>query len=291
MKPFIALTLAMSLPVIATAQTASQKDIEAILEQQQKQIEALQKQLKQTQTQIEMTADAIDEASSNQSASSGSSKTHIGGYGELHYNNIENAEKIDFHRFVLFIDHEFSSDIRFVSELELEHSLAGDGKPGEVELEQAYIEMDLSDTSSFKAGLFLMPIGILNETHEPNTFYGVERNPVEGNIIPTTWWEAGVGYTTRFAEGWSADFSIHSGLNVDPAVYSIRGGRQKVANANADSLAYTARLKYTAIPGLEIAASYQIQDDLTQGLSDASADLFSAHLVYNTGNFTIRTLY
>lgn len=45
----------------------------------------------------------------------------------------------------------------------------------------------------------------------------------------------------------------------------MRSGRQKVANANAENLAYTARIKYTAINGLELAATLQYQTDITQG--------------------------
>ena len=75
----------------------------------------------------------------------------------MHYNNLEgeggasDANSLDFHRFVLFVDHEFSDGIRFVSELEVEHSLAGEGKPGEVELEQAYLDLDINkeDAISF----------------------------------------------------------------------------------------------------------------------------------------------
>ena len=86
--------------------------------------------------------------------------------------------------------------MRFFSEFELEHSLVkdtqeGEEAPGEVELEQAFIEYDFDQRNTARAGVFLLPIGILNETHEPPTFYGVERNTVENVIIPTTWW-AGV---------------------------------------------------------------------------------------------------
>ena len=57
----------------------------------------------------------------------------------------------------------------------------GDGTSGYVELEQAYVEYDLTGSTSISAGLFLIPIGLLNQTHEPDTFYGVERNDVEKN--------------------------------------------------------------------------------------------------------------
>ena len=97
--------------------------------------------------------------------------------------------QIDFHRWVLFLNHRFNDSITLYSELELEHSLSGDGKNGEVELEQAYLDFAFGKGLHAKAGLFLLPVGILNETHEPNTFFGVERNPIEKEMIPTTWWE------------------------------------------------------------------------------------------------------
>lgn len=225
------------------------------------------------------------------------SRTHIGGYGELHYNNLQEVDgdqsnKMDFHRFVLFFSHRFSDSIRFVSELELEHSLAGEGKPGEVELEQAYIELDHNSQASTQAGLFLVPVGFLNETHEPPVFYGVERNEVESIILPTTWWEAGVQHIRRFGDGWQWNIAVHSGLKMPTSDFRIRSGRQKVAEADATHLAYTTRLKY-AIPGLEWAATYQLQKDPSQiggdGLDDGS--LLETHIAVNRGKFGLKALY
>jgi len=268
-----------------------------ILKKQQEQIETLQKKLSKTDEKIEQTDEKVETSVAiieENLAQVPSRKTNVGGYGELHYNNIDENEKVDFHRFVMFLDHEFNDKIRFYSELELEHSLSGDGTPGTVALEQAYIEIDVSDATKIQSGILLTPVGIINETHEPDTFYGVERNPVEKDIIPTTWREAGVAVETQFVAGFSGNFSIHSGFNVETTgsnSFLVRNGRQKVANANADSLAYTARLKYTAIPGLEIAGSYQIQDDITQGASSTRANLLSAHAIYNKGKFGLRALY
>ncbi len=292
----IAVASLLSASSVNAAEPTNQ-DLLDMLKKQQAQIEALQEKLNKTDKKVDQNDEKIESTVTvieENLAEKSSSKTTIGGYGELHYNNIEDSESIDFHRFVMFFGHEFTDSIRFFSELEVEHALSGDGKPGEVELEQAYIEMDLSDDTTLKTGVFLIPVGIINETHEPPTFYGVERNPVEKNIIPATWWEAGAGFNTRFSDGLSADFAIHSGLNVPTDgsnSFLIRNGRQKVAKASADSLAYTARVKYTAIPGLELAASYQVQTDVTQGELGADANLFTAHAVYNTGNFGLRALY
>lgn len=291
-KTLIASAVVSLFATSAVRASEETKELRKIITEQEKVLKALEKRLDETEQQLDLTATAVESASSNKSA------TSIGGYGELHYNNIQtknggSKKEIDFHRFVLFIGHEFNSKLRFFSEFELEHSLSGDGKPGEVELEQAYVEYDYSDTVTTKAGLFLIPVGILNETHEPPTFYGVERNPVEKNIIPSTWWEAGAGVTIKPTGGITFDAVVSSGLKVGDD-YKIRGGRQKVAKAAAESFAYTGRIKYTAIPGLELAATLQYQEDLSQDdktVDQADATLLEAHAIYNVGKFGLRALY
>lgn len=269
-------------------------ELRKVIAEQQKVLKSLERRLNETDQKLNATADQV-EATTEESLFS---NTTIGGYGELHYNNYDEKDaKIDFHRFVLFFGHEFSDSVRFFSEFELEHSLSGDGKPGEVELEQAYVEVDINEELSSKVGLFLIPVGIINETHEPPTFYGVERNGVEKNIIPATWWEAGVAFNYKPTGGVSIDGAVTSGLNVG-SDFSIRGGRQKVAKATAENLAYTGRVKYTAIAGLELAATVQYQSDVTQDGSNfdarvdtASATLFETHAIYQIEDFTVRALY
>lgn len=267
-----------------------------IIAEQQKVLASLEKRLDETDQKLNATAEHIEVEAEN--TSSVFANTTIGGYGELHYNNYDDSDaKVDFHRFVLFFGHEFSDSVRFFSEFELEHSIAGEGKAGEVELEQAFVEVDINETVSTKVGLFLVPVGIINETHEPPTFYGVERNGVEKNIIPATWWEAGVAFNFKPAAGVSIDGAITSGLEVSDN-FKIRDGRQKVANAKAENLAYTARVKYTAINGLELAATVQYQTDITQGganftgsVDTADATLLEAHAIYQINDFTVRALY
>jgi len=223
-------------------------------------------------------------------------KTTLGGYGELHLNTGD-IDQIDFHRWVLFVNHEFNDRLRLFSELELEHSVAGDGNPGEVELEQAYIEYDATDSLVLRAGLFLVPVGLLNEVHEPNTFFGVERNNVEVNIIPTTWREAGVGFNADLGNGLGLDGSFHSGLDVPDTgsnSFRIRSGRQSAAEALAESWASTARLRYTGIEGLALSGFVQYQSDLTQGdaLNETNdAILFGATLDYRYEGFGLKALY
>ena len=282
------------------AQMPSPEVMWDIIQKQQKEIDALKAGQKSTEEKVEATAQAIEEqdtgAGHGMSLSSG--KTQVGGYGELHYNNLDtdngNQKELDFHRFVLFFGHQFSDRLRFFSELELEHAFSADtndgSNDGAMELEQAYLEYDLNDRHSLRGGISLVPVGIINETHEPATFYGVERNPVEKNILPTTWWAAGVGARGELAPGWGYDVSLHEGLN--NTAYNIRKGRQKTSAADARDLASTARIKWTGMAGVELAATIQYQQNITQGFdNDASAWLYEAHADIQRGPFGLRALY
>mgnify|MGYP001820469472 FL=1 len=280
----------------------SMEEMWQIIQEQQAEIEALKKQQQSTAKQVadvdekaEAAVEAAEEAgTATASAGNWADKTSIGGYGEMHYNNTDSKEEIDFHRFVLFFGHEFSDSIRMFAEVELEHAYASSDSDGAVELEQAYVEFDLTDQHSAKAGMFLLPVGILNETHEPPTFYGVERNPVEKNIIPTTWWAGGAEMVGEIAPGWSYNFGIHEGLKTSlDDNYAVRKGRQKTSKAQADDLASTGRIRWTGKPGIEIAGTVQYQSDMTQG-NDSSADdawLFEAHTDIQRGPYGLRALY
>jgi hypothetical protein len=277
-----------------------------IIQAQQAEIDALKKQ----QAETARTATDADEkaeaavVAAEESASRGSwaDKTTIGGYGELHYNNGikdssgDHYNEIDFHRFVLTVGHEFTDSIRLFSEVELEHSVAGDGENGEVELEQAYVEFDLKDNLQARGGMFLLPVGIINETHEPTTFYGVERNDVESIIIPATWWASGAGINGYFDNGISWDLAVTEGLRMDTTgdnAFRVRSGRQKTSEALANDLAYTGRLKYTGIPGLELAASINYQTDASQDGGDGLDEgiLYETHAIFQKGPFALRALY
>ena len=308
-KKVLALAVLSALSTSAMAADPTNAEIMQMMKEMKEQMadlkkenESLKGEVSDVATSVEQVADATDEAIKAQVKLS--NKTTIGGYGELHYNNLRdrkgdaNKDEIDFHRFVLFVNHEFNDRMRFVSELEIEHSFSGDSdedSPGKVELEQAYIQYDLTQKTSLLGGLFLTPVGILNETHEPATFYGVERNDVEKNIIPTTWWEGGVMVEHEIMDGLSTNLSMSSGLDSDGVDDSFkpRDARQKVAKAEAKTFAYNGRLKYTAIPGVEVAGTINYQDNFCQNeiAGCGSATLYEGHVVYNKDNFGLRALY
>lgn len=305
----VVLALAVTSQVLAATPTTEQ--MWELIQKQQAEIDALQRRLADTDNRISETVVRVDATADMVEQSGGATvaptarwveQTRLGGYAEMHLNKLDNdledgddKDELDFHRFVLFVNHSFSPRTRFYSELELEHSISGESKKGEIELEQAFIEHDIAGSHRARAGLFLIPVGLINETHEPDTFYGVERNNVESRIIPATWWEGGVGAAGEIAPGLAYDLAATSGLFMDPTKgqWAIRDGRQKVSFARADDPAYTARLKYTGIAGLELATTAQYQQDLYQGefAEQVEGILYEAHAAWQRRAFGLRALY
>jgi len=154
----------------------------------------------------------------------------ISGYMDFHFNKADGENGVlDFHRFVLILNHGFSPRLRFVGELELEHAFVeGLEEGGELELEQAYIDFLLSRAMNVRAGMLLMPVGIINERHEPPVFNGVERPFVDTVIVPSTWFDVGAGVHGELGAGWRYRAYVVAPLNAleFTAEEGIRGGRQ-----------------------------------------------------------------
>ena len=187
-------------------------------------------------------------------------RTNLSGYMDFHYNKPEFGDgSLDFHRFVLLVTHSFSDRIRFVSEVEIEHALVEGGEEkGELELEQAYVDFLLHRSFNVRAGMMLMPVGIINERHEPPVYYGVERPFVDTVIIPTTWFETGAGIHGEVGRGWRYRAFVTAPLNAAEfsADEGIREGKQKGSEANAGRVATTGRLEYVGVRGLTVGASW-----------------------------------
>lgn len=190
--------------------------------------------------------------------------------------------------------------MRFYSELEIEHGGLEEPEQGAVELEQLYVDWQASASTRLRMGQFLVPVGLINETHEPDSFYGVERNPVESYVVPSTWWEKGVMATVDVAPGLTVDAAMHTGFGGDLAsdlgAEGTRELRQELGEAKAEDFAYTTRVRYTGIPGLELGLTAQYQESVTQSRDPAvggraPATLVETHVAWKQGAFGVRALY
>jgi len=175
------------------------------------------------------------------------SGTAVGGYGELTLNAPSNGPAVvDLRRFVLFVGHNFTDRIRFYSEVEVEHAVASSEDAGEVEIEQAYVDGLVSRRLNLRAGLILMPVGIINIYHEPPTFNGVDRPEVDTLIIPSTWREPGFGIFGELTTGLAYQLYLINGLNANgfTAEAAVADGHQEGMLAAARDFGAVGRLTY-----------------------------------------------
>lgn len=228
-------------------------------------------------------------------------RTTIGGYGEVHYSNSSapgSVGRVNLARFVLFIGHSFNDRITLRSELEVEDAkVAGGDSGGEVALEQAYLDYRFSAPLTFRAGLLLLPIGIINETHEPPTFNGVGRPTFHEVIIPATWRDIGIGVlgVVPGVQGLSYRAFVVNGLLAEGfnAESGIREGRQEGRDASFANPALTGRLEWSR-PGLKLGGAVYYggtangDSTLGTGTFAAPITLLAADARYDLAGFAFR---
>ena len=240
----------------------------------------------------------------------GTGDTSIGGYGELNWANFDGDKKDEFdvQRFIMFLGHKFSDRTRMMSEIEFEHAQVKGGESGgEVAMEQAYIEHTLKNGLNFRAGLQIVPIGLINEYHEPPVFYGMERNNVETKIIPSTWREIGFGIAGSTIGGLdyfagtttTPDASKFTSSSASTGFKKMRvSGKQVTAN----DMGYYAGFNYTGTPGLKwggtIWTGNTAQDGQGKGTdaaelanADARLTIWDLHAQYDANDWKLSALY
>jgi hypothetical protein len=246
-------------------------------------------------------------------ASDVAGQTSVYGYGEIGYSrphdNSENA-RVDVTRAVVGFGHRFNDSLKLVSEFEFEHAITSAEDKGEVAVEQFYVDYTINNHLNMKAGLFLLPMGLLNESHEPTHYYGVFRNEVETRIIPSTWREIGLGFYgstdsgIQYEAGITSGFSMHKWDADESPAAPLASIHQEGQLANARDLAFYGALHYVGTPGLRIGGaiwsgnSTQGNAPFTSGESSVDLSglsgrvtLWSVDAVYKLGDLDLRGVY
>lgn len=243
----------------------------------------------------------------------GNNKMYTKLYAHIDYNQrletgIRNPGNIDVHRIVLLYGYQFTRKTQFMTEIEFEHA-------DEIFVEQAFIKHRLSRKINLKAGMMLVPMGFVNEQHEPTFFYSVERPALDKNIIPSTWREIGVGISGLFPEN-SIKYQLYllntvNGYNAGATINGangIRSARQKGsqeiltgAPALSGQIEYfgfdNAKIGLSAYAGktnTSLVSEYPVITELSDRIIDSTTvnlKMFTLHASYSPGNFDARLQY
>ncbi len=241
-------------------------------------------------------------------------KLYIKLYGHIDYNQkIENgvrhAGNLDVHRLVTLFGYQFSRKTQFVSEIEVEHVK-------EIFVEQAFVQHQLGRYLNLKAGLLLIPMGMVNEQHEPTFFYSVERPLIDKVIVPSTWREVGFGISGLFPKS-SLKYQLYlvnnplsykDGQATISAGKGIRSGRQKGAESILTSFpGISSQVEYFGFNNFKTGISfyhgktntslysdYPVVDKVSRLIIDSSRvkiSMLALHMNYAFSNFTTRMQY
>ncbi len=187
-------------------------------------------------------------------------KLTIGGYAQIDYNQPINADTynngvLDVHRLVMLFGYKFNNRTQFITEIEYEHV-------SEVYIEQAFVDYKLNNYMNLRAGLMLIPMGIVNEYHEPPTFLGVERPMLDNYIVPTTWREIGIGFTGTIPNAnLKYQAYVVNGFKSFDETPTLRGsdalrkGRQKGEESFMNAPNFATKVEYFGFKGLNIGLS------------------------------------
>ena len=215
----------------------------------------------------------------------------LGGYGQTWLQVFEHAQdKWDYKRFILYAGFKFTEKLLLNVEIEFEHA-------NEVFVEFATIDYLYRPEANFRFGMVLMPVGFLNEIHEPPFYYGNERPVVEITIIPTTWRENGAGFFGEFAGG-AVQYRLYTTTNLRADKFSssgVRSGRQKGSKALAD-MSIVARVDAMPMNGLLVGGSV-VRGDTGNGVQfgdskpSVTMTMWELHAQYQYRGLHLRALY
>lgn len=223
----------------------------------------------------------------------------LGGYGEIFYQNFDSerdngtasgrSDNFDLLRAIVYVGYKFNDNFVLNTEIEYEH--AGES----VSLEFSYLDYLWRPEANFRAGLVLVPMGFINELHEPTVFLGAKRPDIERQIIPSTWRENGVGVFGDAGPFSYRSYVINGFRGAGFTAAGLRGGRQNGGEALADDMAWVGRLDFTGVPGLLLGGSAYIGDsgqDLRAAGQDVAVGtrIYEGHLDWRWRGLELRAL-
>ena len=232
------------------------------------------------------------------------SATVVTGYGEIVYSRPlrrSGEAQADLRRAVIGLQHRFNDKTKLVTEIEYEHAVTSAGDQGETAIEQAYIEHQLKPGLAVRAGLFLVPLGFINESHEPHTFYGSDRPFVETAIIPSTYREGGVMLVGDTEQGlnWKLGLSTYFDLSkwdsasAEGKASPLASVHQELQLARSKNLAVLGALDWRGQPGLLVGAGF-ISGKAGQGATTGAnprITLADVHARWTPGKWDLQSVY
>jgi Phosphate-selective porin O and P len=227
----------------------------------------------------------------------------IGGYGEMVFSGLAGGTNVaDLQRAVVRLGRRFDEHWSFGSELELEHATteATSGtttEGGEISLEAAFVEYRWGGNWRARAGLLVMPVGLVNLHHSPTWLLAARRSETDTRIIPTTWSELG-GEVRGILGPLTCTGAVVNSLDAEHFdAGGLREGRQGGNRAAAENPAFALRVDWNFDKDLQVGGSvYRGRAGtgnlgLASGIPSLQTTILEAHFDLEPGHWLLRGEY
>ncbi len=225
--------------------------------------------------------------------------TRLSGYGELDFisvkknGNGKEGNILDPRRVVLNVTSRLSDWIDFNSELEWEHGGSDGGAEGSISVEQAYLTFRFNPAFNIKSGVMLMPMGAINQNHEPVSFYSSARPALDTFLIPSTWQEMGAGISGALHS--KVDYQLMAVMGLDGTKFDgengLREGRQGFGMDNNRNFGVTGRIDVRPIEALTTSLSFYSGDSAPSGSPSAYTTVAAFDGRYRFSDFELAGEY
>lgn len=219
------------------------------------------------------------------------SRLSVGGYGEValsrdffsdnvyrytdpeKYKDEKSHGRFDIPHAVIYLGYDFGKGWIMQSEIEFEHTGTGSAvekeyteageweteieKGGEVELEQFWLQKTFFPQLNVRVGHMVVPVGELNNAHEPLNFFTVYRPEGEYNILPSTWHDTGISIWGQ-AGAWKYTAMMIAGLDgfmFDRENFVKNGAGSPYEFKVANNYGFAGRIDNYSIKNLRLSAS------------------------------------
>jgi hypothetical protein len=153
-----------------------------------------------------------------------------------------------------------------------------------------YLDFLINENLNVRLGNFLVPMGLVNERHEPTLFTTVQRPQTERYIIPSTWHESGAMVFGNITDDISYKVAGITSLDtLEDGSKWLRSGRGASFKQKNPEYAGVARVDYTGINGLFVGASTYFG---TSGIGeDSTTFMYDIHADYKNSGFRAYGIY
>ncbi len=193
-------------------------------------------------------------------------RVSVGGYMDMEFEWNEGGKNtFDQYRFIPFITGYVSDRVTVSAEIEFEHGgqVSGGSGEGEIQLEYAVMDFEMTSAFIFRGGVILSPLGSFNLLHDSPLNDLTARPVVSRQLIPSTLSESGMGFFGDAALGEEGALSyqayfvngFNEGIINSDGQLRVRSGRGSQKEDNNQDKALTARLGFSPTLATNFGAS------------------------------------